>query len=155
MLMKRLFGHRKAKDDEGAWDLPTSMIDVVFLLLIFFMCASKFRVLERRLDAFLPNVGHPPRKINPDVEPIPIKVSARPDARGLAEYRVRRWVSTDPNKLAALLTRLPRPAKYRAEIDAGQNCQFRHVMSAVDACARARITDISFLPPPVAAESGG
>ncbi len=32
----------------------TSMIDIVFLLLIFFMCATKFRQLEQRLDAFLP-----------------------------------------------------------------------------------------------------
>jgi biopolymer transport protein ExbD len=40
------------------------MIDVVFLLLIFFMCASRFRSLERRLDAELPrdgqNLGPPP-----------------------------------------------------------------------------------------------
>jgi biopolymer transport protein ExbD len=32
----------------------TSMIDIVFLLLIFFMCATRFRQVEQRLDAFLP-----------------------------------------------------------------------------------------------------
>ena len=30
------------------------MIDVVFLLLIFFMCASKFRIPEGALRAYLP-----------------------------------------------------------------------------------------------------
>ena len=32
----------------------TPMIDVVFLLLIFFMCASKFRIPEGALRAYLP-----------------------------------------------------------------------------------------------------
>ena len=32
----------------------TSMIDVVFLLLIFFMCATKFKIAEGSLRAFLP-----------------------------------------------------------------------------------------------------
>ncbi len=36
------------------WELPTSMIDVVFLLLIFFMCASQFRTVEKSLDSLLP-----------------------------------------------------------------------------------------------------
>ena len=33
----------------------TSLIDIVFLLLIFFMCATQFKQVEMRLDAFLPN----------------------------------------------------------------------------------------------------
>ena len=32
----------------------TPMIDVTFLLLIFFMCTIKFKTLEGKLDAFLP-----------------------------------------------------------------------------------------------------
>ena len=36
-------------------DLPmTPMIDVVFLLLIFFMCTLKFKTLEGKLAAYLP-----------------------------------------------------------------------------------------------------
>ena len=33
----------------------TPMIDVTFLLLIFFMCTLKFKTLEGRLAAYLPN----------------------------------------------------------------------------------------------------
>lgn len=39
---------------EGAVLDMTSMIDVVFLLLIFFMCATKFKLPEGSLRSFLP-----------------------------------------------------------------------------------------------------
>ncbi len=45
----------------------TPMIDVVFLLLIFFMCTLKFKTLEGKLSAYLPaDVGVNP----PDADPI-------------------------------------------------------------------------------------
>ena len=42
-----------AKSQEAKLDM-TSMIDVVFLLLIFFMCATKFKNPEGTLRAYLP-----------------------------------------------------------------------------------------------------
>jgi len=39
--------------EESQLDM-TPMIDVTFLLLIFFMCTLKFKTLEGRLDAYLP-----------------------------------------------------------------------------------------------------
>ena len=39
-------------DEEQKGDM-TPMIDVVFLLIVFFLCIE-FKVLESRLDAFLP-----------------------------------------------------------------------------------------------------
>ncbi len=134
---------------ERQWELPTSMIDVVFLLLIFFMCASRFRVLEQRLDAFLPNKGDGPPPVRIDVE-IPIRVTALESAPQVPRFQVERWVTHDANELAARLMRLPRPAKYRIVIDGEGNCPFRHLMSALDACARARLTNVAFRPPPVA-----
>ena len=50
-------GSKLVKDvieEEYEFEIPTSMIDVVFLLLIFFMCASNFRTQEKKLDANLP-----------------------------------------------------------------------------------------------------
>ncbi len=138
---------------ESGWDLPTSMIDVVFLLLIFFMCASKFRVLEQRLDAFLPKGGRewvdPPPPPPKDVDLI-IKVSTLKSASRRPHFQIRSWATHDPNELAALLMRLPRPGKYRVVIDGDGNCPFQHLMSALDACARARLTDVAFRPPEVA-----
>ena len=42
----------KPKPDEANCDM-TAMIDVVFLLLIFFMCAAKFKTLESLHDHLL------------------------------------------------------------------------------------------------------
>ena len=35
----------------------TAMIDVTFLLLIFFLCTLRFRSFEGKLEAFLPRDG--------------------------------------------------------------------------------------------------
>jgi len=40
----------------------TPMIDVVFLLLIFFMVGMKFKELDRKLETDLPKAGEPPEK---------------------------------------------------------------------------------------------
>jgi biopolymer transport protein ExbD len=146
-MLSRLFRKRKPGED-SEWQLPTSMIDVVFLLLIFFLCASKFRQLERRLDAFLPDNGpdivYPPPPVR---EEIPIRVSASGVDLEVPRYQVERWVTHDPNELAARLRRLP-DGDYRIVIDSRQNVPFYHVMSAVDACARAELNNVSFRPPP-------
>jgi len=150
MLIGRLLRRRKNEDEDDRWEIPTSMIDVVFLLLIFFMCASKFRVLERRMDAFLPQEGpHHPPVVSDPVTPIPLKVSTREGVPGVPLYRIRNWVTHDPNELAAQLLRFPRPGKYKVEIDSGQDVPFRHVMSAVDACARADLHKVTFSYPRV------
>ena len=44
---------KKAAEDECKLEM-TSMIDVVFLLLIFFLCTLKFKTLEGKLAAYLP-----------------------------------------------------------------------------------------------------
>jgi len=44
---------KKAAEEECKLEM-TSMIDVVFLLLIFFLCTLKFKTLEGKLAAYLP-----------------------------------------------------------------------------------------------------
>ncbi len=146
-MLLRLF-RKKRSGEDSEWQLPTSMIDVVFLLLIFFLCASKFRQLERRLDAFLPKDQGVKPKVIPVVPEIPIRVSASGADLRTPRYQVERWVTHDANELAARLRRLP-AGDYRIVIDSRQNVPFYHVMSAVDACARANLHDVSFRPPPV------
>ena len=36
---------------------PTSMIDVTFLLLVFFLCTLRFKSLDQKLEAHLPREG--------------------------------------------------------------------------------------------------
>ncbi|MHC4249935.1 MAG: ExbD/TolR family protein [Planctomycetota bacterium] len=51
----------KLRNEDPEIELPLSMIDVVFLLLIFFMCSMQFKSVEQKLDADLPkNEGQNP-----------------------------------------------------------------------------------------------
>ena len=48
----------------------TPMIDVVFQLIVVFLCSMKFRTLDQKVDAFLPEVGtenkvHKPPEFHP------------------------------------------------------------------------------------------
>ena len=46
---------KKSGDGSEAFEINlTPMIDVVFQLIIFFMCAMKFKTLERKIEAYLP-----------------------------------------------------------------------------------------------------
>jgi len=65
----------------------TPMIDVTFLLLIFFMCTLKFKILEGKLGAYLPkDVG-----VNPqDAEPVE-KVDIRIDVKNAGNKMVEEY----------------------------------------------------------------
>ena len=54
----------------------TPMIDVTFLLLIFFMCTIKFKTLEGKLEAFLPKDVGVNRSDAPPKEKIDIVIKA-------------------------------------------------------------------------------
>ncbi|MFN3241203.1 MAG: ExbD/TolR family protein [Planctomycetota bacterium] len=59
-------------DDEQKGDM-TPMIDVVFLLIVFFLCIE-FKVLESRLDAFLPTDKGSAPTVTPVVEQLVVRV---------------------------------------------------------------------------------
>ena len=57
----------------------TAMIDVVFLLLIFFICTMNFRVIEGRIDTELPKeAGHNDGVVADLIEPLNIHISSDP-----------------------------------------------------------------------------
>ena len=59
-------------DEEYKTDM-TPMIDVVFLLIVFFICID-FKVLEAKLDAWLPTDKGSSREVTPPVEQLSVKV---------------------------------------------------------------------------------
>ena len=144
-------GIRRVLKRQGAdeWELPTSMIDVVFLLLIFFLCSSQFRTQEQRLDALLPRTGELGIDYDREEE-LFLRVGTVSPASPVPRFAIRNWVTHDANELVAQLRRLPRPTRYRIVLDGEPNCPFMHLMSALDACARADLTKVSFTPPRVA-----
>ena len=74
----------------------TPMIDVTFLLLIFFMCTIKFKTLEGKLSAFLP----------PDVGVNPTDAEASEETVLRVEV-VRAGTRLDPLSAARLASRDP------------------------------------------------
>jgi biopolymer transport protein ExbD len=111
----------------------TPLIDVVFLLLIFFLVASKFAEEERELDIPLPEasearplISDPPElfvNINAAGEYI---VSGRKlDLRGLQEV-LNRASEANPGRVSVILR-------------ADKRCTWEVVVAAINACLRANI----------------
>lgn len=126
----------KTQQDELPALNLTPMIDVVFLLIVFFMCASKFSDAQRDIDLRLPEVA----KADAAKE--------APKSRQVAVYAGGR-VSLDREDvtLEQLTTKL---AAAKAEHpgtsvvilgDAG--CEFQHVAEALAACKEAGVSQLS------------
>jgi len=145
---------RKKKIQDPDYELPLSMIDVIFLLLIFFMVCAKFKLFEKRLDAGLPKhegSNPPPRPLIPNNN-IHVKIWLADSQQvriSLDEYPCRS-VNDLAGKLAAFA------ANDRSQpvlIDSRQRVPFKYVLAALDACQRARMRNVKFMAPPV--EGGG
>jgi biopolymer transport protein ExbD len=166
---------REAKDEKCDINM-TPMVDCVFQLLIFFICACRFRTSEEHIKAFLPKnrglgtkgpVVVPPFPVRVKllwVEPNSLKETKEPD-RGRVILKVKdknfRWVTNqfgetlpDYEELYKLILEqqrvfVPRGI-YQSQpviIDARPLVPFKHVVYALNACVRAKITDITFAAP--------
>jgi biopolymer transport protein ExbD len=153
----------------------TPMIDVTFLLLIFFMCTIKFKTLEGKLSAYLPkDVGvntteaTPIEKVEIVIEVVNEGVKVFPklhpregqpwDGTGRFVYRpgTRKLVyKVGPlpyENTTALRKRLidlkQADAERKATIDARAGTVYGDVVPVLDACIQADFTDVTFLGAP-------
>jgi biopolymer transport protein ExbD len=121
-------------DDAPALNL-TSMIDVLFLLIIFFMVATKFDEMERNIEVAVPEVGQAGDSTPP---PQPLVVTV------LAEGRAE--LDGTPVTFAELTTRLAAARTPLTEptvvIRGDAKCAFQHIASALAACQQAGISDL-------------
>ncbi len=117
-----------------------AMIDVVFLLLIFFMCTTSFRPLEEILSADLPRLsGEAARRddyspihiqLSGDAEKVYITCDAKPCetfAILLAELRMRRDIDDIPVIIAG-----------EPEVP------YEYMVKARDKCKAADLTQVAF-----------
>jgi biopolymer transport protein ExbD len=126
----------KTQQDELPALNLTPMIDVVFLLIVFFMCAAKFSDEQRDIDLRLPEVAKADA------------ANAAPKSRSVAVYAGGRIaLDREDVTLEQLTTKL---AAAKAEQpgtsvvilgDAG--CEFQHVADALAACKEAGISQLS------------
>jgi len=88
---------KKAAEDQCELEM-TSMIDVVFLLLIFFLCTLKFKTLEGKLAAYLPkDVGVNTSEAE-EIEKVEIVIKVINEGEKLDAYGKGPWDPTvNPN----------------------------------------------------------
>jgi len=124
----------------------TPMIDVTFLLLIFFMCSIKFKLLDGKLAAYLPrDVGVNATPADEMMEKIDIDIKLSNSAS------LGFTVAINGKKMATLSRFYDTVADFRradpeakATIYAHKGVQYGHVVKIVNECLRARMTQITF-----------
>ena len=121
-------------DETPAMNL-TSMIDVLFLLIIFFMVATKFDEMERNIEVAVPEVAQA-GEATPPARSMVVSV--------LADGRVELdGASLNLSELTARLAAARTPLTEPTVIIRGDaSCAFQHVASALGACQQAGISDL-------------
>jgi biopolymer transport protein ExbD len=137
---------RRAIEGESGLQL-TSMIDVVFVLLTFFMLSSSFEPVELEMAFKLPGLADPGRAIEmPDEQIVEIRADGqivlneqlldgpeRPDAAELESMLSQFLATCRAAKQKAALTLVPDPAAKQ-----------QAVLRVLDAARRAGIQDVRF-----------
>jgi biopolymer transport protein ExbD len=135
-------------DDQPQLNL-TPMIDVLFLLIIFFMVATKFGDLERNVELTVPEVSEAP-----DATPPPRPLVVNVFADGHVDF------DGQPVTLAELTAQLvearSRLGDAAVVIRGDAQCAFQDVASVLGACRAANISELGItvriagggVPPP-------
>lgn len=118
----------------GALSL-TPLVDVVFLLLIFFLVASKFEEQERELDVVLPQAS----EARPLVSK-PRELFVNVDRQGAFFVDGRQL---DQAELLAALNRAwaNNPGRQSVVIRADKRCPWEFVVAVMNLCNKANIRD--------------
>ena len=160
-----VYKKRKIEQEPTKGDM-TPMIDVTFLLLIFFMLTIEFKTLEGKLAAYLPkDVGVNQSQAEPK-EKVEIRVKVVKEGSKIDPFKGIPWGGTGPFKygpdrevtysvgpkttkdLAELGTRLAE--FYRADpeqpatIDAFPGTVYEDVVAVLDVAIEIGYTDITF-----------
>lgn len=134
--------NRRTRHGEKIELSMTSMIDVVFLLLIFFMTTASFVKTERQLDTNIKNQDSSSSAAS-DMEPAIVEIV---NDGGQFAYRVgARDVRT-----AAELTRILRqfPNKLDgAYVKANNDAPFHVTAAAIQSCKDADFAAVTYVPP--------
>ena len=118
----------------------TPMIDVVFLLLIFFICTTQFPEFEGKFEVRLPDPGRVRRAAA--VDDIPQEIIVRVTNEG--KLMVNESEKT-AEELVGLLTLLAEMSPKQAVIIDGEaQAIHKHVVRVLNACYTAGVSNISF-----------
>jgi biopolymer transport protein ExbD len=119
----------------------TSMIDVVFLLLIFFMTTSSFVKTERNLDPAIKLRERSASEAARDLEPAIVEVRG---SGGRFVYRVGGRDMTSVDELTLVLRQFA--DKSDAMVQVSDEAPFAMAAAAVQACKTAGFFLVSYVP---------
>ncbi len=120
-------------DDTPTLNL-TSMIDVLFLLIIFFMVATKFDEFERNIDVAVPEVAQAGETTSP---PRPLSVCVFSDGHVELDGQ-----AVTPSELTQRLAAAKQMGEPSVIIRGDATCPFQHVAEALAACRQANISEL-------------
>jgi len=114
------------------------LIDIVFLLLVFFIVTSALQQIERQMDLNVPTAekGAVPRQRAPYYINITKDGTILISNRQLSYEDLKSWLSDLHDAYAAS----PPPIVIRADRDTA----FQHFVKVLDACAAANIRDVAY-----------
>jgi len=124
----------------------TPMIDVTFLLLIFFMCSIKFKLLDGKMAAYLPrDVGvnaTPAEEMMEKIE-VAMKLNESVKLGFTIEINTKkmRGLKHFYNDIRGFRERDP---EAKVTIYAHKGVQYGHVVAVVNECLRAKIQEVTF-----------
>ncbi len=123
---------RREEEDSFALEL-TPLIDVVFLLLIFFMVSTAFVDFPRRMEIALPTS----KSSSEDKQPSKMEI----------EMTVNKQIFLDGklvtiSELEKRVTGLPRPEKLNVLIRADKNLDFGNIVEVMGILQNAKVVDI-------------
>jgi biopolymer transport protein ExbD len=133
----------ESDDDSGYAMNLTPMIDIMFLLIIFFLATTSIIQLEQDLSIDLPKQGQRLKTKTPPAAPIVVNVRHVPGSSGKASYHVK----NQPMTLSALTANLSR-AKIRnpdqsVVIRGDRNVRWDHVAQVLARCGQVGITKVA------------
>ena len=117
------------------------MIDIVFLLLVFFMCTSSFNENEGQLPAQMPQTSLQGRKLIEDFDPV--RITLRSIASGV-EVQCDGQLCSSFDVLYAKLQARRTIADVPVIIEGQKGVPFGSMVAAMDTCYRADFRRVAF-----------
>ena len=149
----RLAVSKRTSEERVALQM-TPMIDVIFQIIIFFMCVMRFRQPEGQQMINLPTEGRPQVGVTNPLPDVPLILRRNPHGiPGTEGYhpviRLRDSAITSWKGLLDSLKvlKLTNP-QIRIVLDVGPDVVHESVVKAIDQCTGADIKNVSFAQPP-------
>ena len=123
----------------------TPMIDVTFLLLIFFLCSIKFKLLDGKMQTYLPrDVGVNATPIDVELLKIDIRMEVANNSDGFVITVNDERKSFPRDFYLAVKNLHERAPELKATIYPGKDIEYGHVVKVVNECLQANLTEITF-----------